>query len=161
VHIFGGVAEETGEPVRMATFEVKPPITAACPAESSRPTDGCPALHCAMAPARCRGAWQPTAALGIIALVEMIRRHAAVIGRLHSNVDMRTGSPVFRTPNMCKRRSCGAQIARRLKTRSARAQVTLAGGRRASDLRDVVLALGLDHEPSHLINHPPAGSRAA
>jgi trimethylamine--corrinoid protein Co-methyltransferase len=72
----------------------------------------------AMAPITLPGALvqQTAEALGIIALVEMIRPGTpAVIGGFTSNVDMRTGSPVFGTPEYVHATLGGAQIARRLK----------------------------------------------
>ncbi|MBV9636340.1 MAG: trimethylamine methyltransferase family protein [Methylobacteriaceae bacterium] len=72
----------------------------------------------AMAPVTLPGALvqQTAEALGVIALVEMIRPGTpAVIGGFTSNVDMRTGSPVFGTPEYVHATLGGAQIARRLK----------------------------------------------
>jgi trimethylamine--corrinoid protein Co-methyltransferase len=72
----------------------------------------------AMAPVTLAGALvqQTAEALGIVALVEMIRPGTpAVVGGFTSNVDMRTGSPAFGTPEYVRATLGGAQIARRLK----------------------------------------------
>lgn len=72
----------------------------------------------AMAPISLPGALvqQTAEALAIIALVEMIRPGCpAVIGGFTSNVDMRTGSPAFGTPEYVRATLGGAQIARALK----------------------------------------------
>ena len=71
----------------------------------------------AMAPVTLAGALvQATAeALGIIALCQMIRPGApCVLGGFTSNVDMRTGSPAFGTPEYVNATLATAQIARRL-----------------------------------------------
>ena len=72
----------------------------------------------AMSPVTLPGALaqQTAEALGIIALTQMIRPGApAVLGGFTSNVDMRTGSPAFGTPEYVHATLGGAQIARRLK----------------------------------------------
>ena len=72
----------------------------------------------AMSPITLPGALaqQTAEALGIIALTQMIRPGApAVLGGFTSNVDMRTGSPAFGTPEYVHATLGGAQIARRLK----------------------------------------------
>lgn len=72
----------------------------------------------AMAPVTLAGALvqQTAEALGIIVLTQMIRPGApAVIGGFTSNVDMKTGSPAFGTPEYVHATLGGAQIARRLK----------------------------------------------
>ena len=72
----------------------------------------------AMAPISLPGALvqQQAEALGIITLVQMIRPGCpAVIGGFTSNVDMRTGSPAFGTPEYVRATLAGGQIARALK----------------------------------------------
>ena len=72
----------------------------------------------AMAPVTLAGALvqQTAEALGIITLVQMIRPGCpAVLGGFTSNVDMRTGSPAFGTPEYVHATLGGAQIARALK----------------------------------------------
>jgi len=71
----------------------------------------------AMAPVTLAGALaqQTAEAMGIIALTQMIRPGApAVLGGFTSNVDMRTGSPAFGTPEYVHATLGGAQIARAL-----------------------------------------------
>ena len=71
----------------------------------------------AMAPVTLAGALvqQTAEALGIIALVQMIRPHTpAILGGFTSNVDMRTGSPAFGTPEYVNATLATAQIGRRL-----------------------------------------------
>ncbi|MGG5810434.1 trimethylamine methyltransferase family protein [Falsiroseomonas sp. CW058] len=72
----------------------------------------------AMAPVTLAGALaqQTAEAMGIIALVQMIRPGCpAVLGGFTSNVDMRTGSPAFGTPEYVHATLGGAQIARALR----------------------------------------------
>ena len=72
----------------------------------------------AMAPISLPGALvqQQAEALGIITLVQMIRPGCpAVIGGFTSNVDMRTGSPAFGTPEYVHATLGGAQLARAVK----------------------------------------------
>ena len=72
----------------------------------------------AMAPVTLAGALvqQTAEALGVITLVQMIRPGCpAVLGGFTSNVDMRTGSPAFGTPEFVHATLGGAQIARALK----------------------------------------------
>ncbi len=72
----------------------------------------------AMAPVTLAGALvqQTAEALGIIALCQMIRPGApCVMGGFTSNVDMRTGSPAFGTPEYVNASLATAQIGRRLK----------------------------------------------
>jgi len=72
----------------------------------------------AMAPVTLPGALvqQTAEALGIIAFVEMIRPGCPVVfGGFTSNVDMRTGSPAFGTPEYVHSTLAGTQIARALK----------------------------------------------
>lgn len=72
----------------------------------------------AMAPVTLPGALAQGAAeaMGIIALVQMIRPGCpCVYGSFTSNVDMRTGSPAFGTPEYVHATLAGTQIARALK----------------------------------------------
>lgn len=71
----------------------------------------------AMAPITLAGALalQTAEAMGVIALTQMIRPGAPVIyGGFTSNVDMRSGSPAFGTPEYVRATIAGGQIARRL-----------------------------------------------
>jgi trimethylamine--corrinoid protein Co-methyltransferase len=71
----------------------------------------------AMAPITLAGALvqQTAEALGVIALVQMIRPGCpTVMGGFTSNVDMRTGSPAFGTPEYVRATIATAQIGRRL-----------------------------------------------
>ena len=72
----------------------------------------------AMAPITLAGALcqQTAEAMGVIALTQMVRRGVPVIyGGFTSNVDMRTGSPAFGTPEYVRATLAGGQIARALK----------------------------------------------
>jgi trimethylamine--corrinoid protein Co-methyltransferase len=71
----------------------------------------------AMAPITLAGALalQTAEALAIIALTQMVRPGApAIYGGFTSNVDMRSGSPAFGTPEYVRATLAGGQIARRL-----------------------------------------------
>ena len=71
----------------------------------------------AMAPITLAGALalQTAEAMAIIALTQMVRPGAPVIyGGFTSNVDMRSGSPAFGTPEYVRATLAGGQIARRL-----------------------------------------------
>src|SRR6266481_3839377 len=72
----------------------------------------------AMAPVTLAGALaqQTAEGLGIIALCQLLRPGApCILGGFTSNVDMRTGSPAFGTPEYVKATLASAQIGRRLK----------------------------------------------
>ncbi len=72
----------------------------------------------AMAPITLGGALalQTAEAMAVIALTQMVRPGAPVIyGGFTSNVDMRTGSPAFGTPEYVRATLAGGQIARRLR----------------------------------------------
>jgi trimethylamine--corrinoid protein Co-methyltransferase len=72
----------------------------------------------AMAPVTLAGAMmqQTAEALAIAALVQMVRPGCpTVLGMFTSNIDMRTGSPAFGTPENVRATLAGAQIGRRLK----------------------------------------------
>ena len=71
----------------------------------------------AMAPITLAGALalQTAEAMAVIALTQMVRPGAPVIyGGFTSNVDMRSGSPAFGTPEYVRATLAGGQIARRL-----------------------------------------------
>ncbi len=71
----------------------------------------------AMAPVTLGGALalQTAEAMAVIALVQMVRPGTPVIyGGFTSNVDMRSGSPAFGTPEYVRATLAGGQIARRL-----------------------------------------------
>jgi trimethylamine---corrinoid protein Co-methyltransferase len=111
----------------------------------------------AMAPITLPGAlMQQTAeALGIITLVQMIRPGCpAVIGGFTSNVDMRTGSPAFGTPEYVNATLGGAQLARRLKIPYRSSAVNSSPVVDAQSTYETGFALWasiMSH--SHLINH--------
>ena len=70
----------------------------------------------AMAPATLAGALvlQNAEALAVIALVQLVRSGAPVVyGSFTSNVDMRSGSPAFGTPEYTKAAQASGQLARR------------------------------------------------
>jgi len=72
----------------------------------------------AMAPVTLAGALvqQTAEALGIVALCQLVRPGTpCVLGGFTSNVDMRTGSPAFGTPEYVHAVIAGAQLGRRLK----------------------------------------------
>ncbi|MGL4440910.1 MAG: trimethylamine methyltransferase family protein, partial [Bosea sp. (in: a-proteobacteria)] len=72
----------------------------------------------AMAPVTLAGALtqQTAEALAIITLTQMVRKGAPVVmGAFTSNVDMKTGSPAFGTPEFVNATLAACQIARRLK----------------------------------------------
>ena len=105
----------------------------------------------AMAPVTLAGALvqQTAEALGIIALCQMIRPGTpCVIGGFTSNVDMRTGSPAFGTPEYVHAALATAQIGRRLKLP---VRTSAVNRRPAVDAQATyeteLLAVGGDHEP--------------
>jgi len=111
----------------------------------------------AMAPVTLAGALaqQTAEAMGIIALVQMIRPGCpAVLGGFTSNVDMRTGSPAFGTPEYVHATLGGAQIARALKIpyrSSAVCASPAADAQAAWETGFSLWASIMSH--SHLINH--------
>ena len=105
----------------------------------------------AMAPITLAGALvqQTAEALGVITLLQLVRPGApCVMGGFTSNVDMRTGSPAFGTPEYVHAVIASAQIGRRLKlpVRTQRGQ-RLSGRGRPVHLRDRLLAAGGDPQP--------------
>jgi trimethylamine--corrinoid protein Co-methyltransferase len=111
----------------------------------------------AMAPVTLPGALaqQTAEALAVIVLVQIIRPGTpSVIGGFTSNVDMRTGSPAFGTPEYVLATLGGAQIARYLKIpyRSSAVNASPAADAQATwETGFSLWASIMSH--SHLINH--------
>jgi trimethylamine--corrinoid protein Co-methyltransferase len=111
----------------------------------------------AMAPVTLAGALaqQTAEALGIIVLCQLLRPGApCVLGGFTSNVDMRTGSPAFGTPEYVNAVLASAQIGRRLKVPVRTSAVNAAPTVDAQSTYETAFALQaavLSH--SHLINH--------
>ena len=111
----------------------------------------------AMAPVTLAGALvqQTAEALCIVALCQMIRPGApCVMGSFTSNVDMRTGSPAFGTPEYVNAVLASAQIGRRLKIPVRTSAVNASPVVDAQSTYETAFSLQaaiLSH--SHLINH--------
>ena len=111
----------------------------------------------AMAPVTLAGALvqQTAEALGIVALCQMVRPGApCVLGGFTSNVDMRTGSPAFGTPEYVHAVLAAAQIGRRLKIPVRTSAVNASPVVDAQSTYETAFSLQaaiLSH--SHLINH--------
>jgi len=111
----------------------------------------------AMAPVTLAGALvqQTAEALGIIALCQLLRPGApCVMGGFTSNVDMRTGSPAFGTPEYVQAVLAGAQLGRRLKLPVRTSAVNASPTVDAQSTYETDFSLQaaiLSH--SHLINH--------
>jgi len=111
----------------------------------------------AMAPVTLAGALvqQTAEALGIIALCQMLRPGApCVLGGFTSNVDMRTGSPAFGTPEYVHAVIAAAQIGRRLELPVRTSAVNASPVVDAQSTYETAFSLQaaiLSH--SHLINH--------
>ena len=111
----------------------------------------------AMAPVTLAGALvqQTAEALSVIALCQMIRPGApCVMGSFTSNVDMRTGSPAFGTPEYVNAVLASAQIGRRLKIPVRTSAVNASPVVDAQSTYETAFSLQaaiLSH--SHLINH--------
>ena len=111
----------------------------------------------AMAPITLAGALvqQTAEAIGIVALCQMLRPGApCVLGGFTSNVDMRTGSPAFGTPEYVHAVMAGAQIGRRLKIPVRTSAVNASPVVDAQSTYETAFSLQaaiLSH--SHLINH--------
>jgi trimethylamine---corrinoid protein Co-methyltransferase len=111
----------------------------------------------AMAPVTLAGALvqQTAEALGVVALCQMIRPGApCVMGGFTSNVDMRTGSPAFGTPEYTNAVLATAQIGRRLKMPIRSSAVNASPVVDAQSTYETAFSLQaaiLSH--SHLINH--------
>jgi trimethylamine--corrinoid protein Co-methyltransferase len=111
----------------------------------------------AMAPVTLAGALaqQTAEALGIVALCQLVRPGApCVLGGFTSNVDMRTGSPAFGTPEYVHAVLAGAQLGRRLKLPVRTSAVNASPMVDAQSTYETAFSLQaaiLSH--SHLINH--------
>jgi trimethylamine--corrinoid protein Co-methyltransferase len=111
----------------------------------------------AMAPITLAGALaqQTAEALGIVTLCQMLRPGTpCVMGGFTSNVDMRTGSPAFGTPEYCNAVLASAQIGRRLKIPVRTSAVNASPEVDAQSTYETAFSLQaaiLSH--SHLINH--------
>ncbi len=111
----------------------------------------------AMAPVTLAGALvqQTAEALGVVSLCQMIRPGApCVMGGFTSNVDMRTGSPAFGTPEYVHAVLASAQIGRRLKLPVRTSAVNASPVVDAQSTYETGFSLQaaiLSH--SHLINH--------
>ena len=111
----------------------------------------------AMAPITLAGALvqQTAEALGIIALCQLVRPGApCVMGGFTSNVDMRTGSPAFGTPEYVHAALATAQIGRRLRMPVRTSAVNASPAVDAQSTYETAFSLQaaiLSH--SHLINH--------
>jgi trimethylamine---corrinoid protein Co-methyltransferase len=111
----------------------------------------------AMAPVTLAGALvqQTAEALGVVALCQLLRPGTpCVMGGFTSNVDMRTGSPAFGTPEYVHAVIAGAQIGRRLKLPVRTSAVNASPMVDAQSTYETAFSLQaavLSH--SHLINH--------
>ena len=111
----------------------------------------------AMAPVTLAGALvqQTAEALGIVSLCQMLRPGApCVLGGFTSNVDMRTGSPAFGTPEYVHAVLAAAQLGRRLKLPVRTSAVNASPVVDAQSTYETQFSLQaaiLSH--SHLINH--------
>ncbi|WP_245424228.1 trimethylamine methyltransferase family protein [Methylovirgula sp. 4M-Z18] len=111
----------------------------------------------AMAPVTLAGALvqQTAEALAVIALVQMVRKGCpCVLGGFTSNVDMRSGSPAFGTPEYVNATLGGAQLARRLKIPYRTSAVNASPAVDAQSTYETAFSLWasiMSH--SHLINH--------
>jgi trimethylamine--corrinoid protein Co-methyltransferase len=111
----------------------------------------------AMAPVTLAGALvqQTAEALAIVALCQLLRPGTpCVIGSFTSNVDMRTGSPAFGTPEYVNAALASAQIGRRLKIPVRTSAVNASPAVDAQSTYETAFSLQaaiLSH--SHLINH--------
>jgi trimethylamine---corrinoid protein Co-methyltransferase len=111
----------------------------------------------AMAPVTLAGALvqQTAEAMGIIALCQLIRPGSpCVMGGFTSNVDMRTGSPAFGTPEYVHATLATAQIGRRLNVPVRTSAVNASPAPDAQAVSETSFSLWaaiMSH--SHLINH--------
>jgi trimethylamine--corrinoid protein Co-methyltransferase len=108
----------------------------------------------AMAPVTLVGALvqQTAEALGVIALCQMVRPGTpCVMGGFTSNVDMRTGSPAFGTPEYVHAVLAGAQLGRRLKLPVRSSASPVVDAQSTYETAFSLQAAVLSH--SHLINH--------
>ncbi len=117
----------------------------------------------AMAPVTLAGALVIADSRGarIVALTQLVRPGAPVVmGGFTSNVDMRTGSPAFGTPEYAHATIAGAQIARALGLPFRSSAVNASPSPDAQATYETAFSLWasiMSH--SHLINHASAGSR--
>ena len=111
----------------------------------------------AMAPITLAGALvqQTAEAMAIVALCQMLRPGApCVLGGFTSNVDMRTGSPAFGTPEYVHAVIAGAQIGRRLKIPVRTSAVNASPAVDAQSTYETAFSLqAAIASHSHLINH--------
>jgi trimethylamine--corrinoid protein Co-methyltransferase len=111
----------------------------------------------AMAPVTLAGALvqQTAEALSVVALCQLLRPGTpCVLGGFTSNVDMRTGSPAFGTPEYVRAVLAAAQIGRRLKLPVRTSAVNASPAVDAQSTYETAFSLQaavLSH--SHLINH--------
>jgi trimethylamine---corrinoid protein Co-methyltransferase len=111
----------------------------------------------AMAPVTLAGALvqQTAEALAIVALCQMLRPGTpCVMGSFTSNVDMRTGSPAFGTPEYVNAALASAQLGRRLRLPVRTSAVNASPAVDAQSTYETMFSLQaaiLSH--SHLINH--------
>jgi len=111
----------------------------------------------AMAPVTLAGALvqQTAEALGVVALCQLVRPGTpCVMGGFTSNVDMRTGSPAFGTPEYVHAVIAGAQLGRRLQLPVRTSAVNASPMVDAQSTYETAFSLQaaiLSH--SHLINH--------
>jgi len=111
----------------------------------------------AMAPVTLAGALvqQTAEALAVIALCQLVRAGTpCVMGGFTSNVDMRSGSPAFGTPEYVHAVLAGAQLGRRLKLPVRTSAVNASPAVDAQSTYETAFSLQaaiLSH--SHLINH--------
>ncbi len=111
----------------------------------------------AMAPVTLAGALvqQTAEALGVVTLCQLVRPGApCVLGGFTSNVDMRTGSPAFGTPEYVHAVLAAAQVGRRLRIPVRTSAVNAAPTVDAQSTYETAFSLQaavLSH--SHLINH--------
>jgi trimethylamine--corrinoid protein Co-methyltransferase len=111
----------------------------------------------AMAPITLAGALvqQTAEAMAIVALCQMLRPGApCVLGGFTANVDMRTGSPAFGTPEYVHAVIAGAQIGRRLKIPVRTSAVNASPAVDAQSTYETAFSLqAAIASHSHLINH--------
>ena len=119
----------------------------------------------AMAPATLAGALaqQNAEALFMVALAQIVRPGTPMVyGGFTSNVDMRTGSPAFGTPEYVKAQLATGQLARRVRAAAPLVERDRLGRRRrAGGVRERDVDLGRGHGRRRACStRAPAGSRA-
>ena len=114
-------------------------------------------LSGAMSPVTLAGALaqQHAEAMATIALTQIIRPGAPVMyGGFTSNVDMKTGSPAFGTPEYAQAAQVSGQLARRIKVPFRSSNVTAANTNDAQAAYESMMSLwGAMTGHAHLINH--------